>query len=122
MNFNDEERQEYSMSFVDGDLDITRKIKHIEKLKSSLLSQIADLFVSMSEEDQLEGDTSVGILADILILTYLLSNKLGTPNEALDLKVINKLKLAIIENENNASDWHNELTLLQKHLIKTRTY
>jgi hypothetical protein len=108
------------MSFFDGEFDITKKIKMIEKLKSSLLSQIAYLYSSMSEDEQPKEESYLDILADIMILTYLLSNKLGSANEALDIKVLNKLKLAMLGSQGESTEWVKELSELSKHLMKTR--
>lgn len=107
------------MSFYDGEFDITKKIKIIEKLKSSLLSQIADLYSIMSEDNKAQDDSYLNHLGDILILTYLLANKLGTSSEALDIKVLNKLKIAML-NDTNTEEWSKELSQLSRHLMKSR--
>ncbi|TCK99734.1 MazG-like nucleotide pyrophosphohydrolase family protein [Natranaerovirga hydrolytica] len=104
------------MSFFEEELDITKKIKVIEKLKSSMLSQIAYLYSNMAEEDSNTDETYLDILSDVLILTYLLSNKLGAANEALDIKVINKLKVEMLNN----NEWQKEMSELQRHLLKSR--
>lgn len=102
-----------------GELDITKKIKIIERLKSQLLSNISMLFSNMVEENTNDGNENIDILADIIILSYLLSDKLGVSNEALDIKLINKLRLAGLQN-NEDDQWANEILKLSKHLSKTR--
>ena len=109
------------MTFFDDELDITKKIKMIEKLKSSLLSQVADLYSSMADDDNSKDESYLDILSDILILTYLLSNKLGTSNEALDIKVLNKLKMAMLGSKDHYTDWDRELGELSRHLLKSRS-
>lgn len=85
-----------------ADLDITKNIRIIEKLKSELLSGVAQLYESMlflgGEHDQ------EALLADIVIKTYQLSKRLGTDYDTLDEKVIKKLRLAIIQNEDMRYD------------------
>lgn len=107
------------MSFIDGEFDITKKIQMIEKLKSSLLGQIADLYACMSEEEQIDA-SYLDILADIMTLTYLLANKLGASYEALDIKVLNKLKIALLNDKEHLTEWHRELSELSNHLLKMR--
>ncbi len=96
-----------------GELEITRKIKVIEQLKSQLLTDVASLFSNMSS-DEGGGESNLNILADIVIITYFLTEKLGTSYDGLDIKIINKLKLAII-NENDQSQWKSQLSQLARY-------
>lgn len=102
-----------------GDLDITKKIKIIERLKSQLLSNISMLYSNMVEENTSDSNENVDILTDIIILSYLLSDKLGVSNEALDIRLNNKLKLASLQNNQN-DEWAREIIKLSKHLNKSR--
>lgn len=80
-----------------ADLDITKNIRIIEKLKSELLSDVAQLYESMlflsGEQDR------EALLADIVIKTYLLSKRLGIGYETLDERIVKTLRLAVIQDE-----------------------
>ncbi|WP_458788451.1 MazG-like family protein, partial [Vallitalea sediminicola] len=71
-----------------GDFDITKTIRIIERLKSQLLSNVSALFSNMAEGNTGGNNENIDILADIIILSYLLSDRLGVSNEALDVKLI----------------------------------
>ena len=105
------------MKFSSNDLDITRKIQIIEELKNSILHQVADLFTTMSNKENTIDESYVDVLADIIITTYLLSNKLGISNEVMEYKIINKLKMALI-NEKSNDQWSKEISELLSHLKK----
>lgn len=107
------------MEIYKGELDITKTIKIIEQLKSQLLSNVSLLFSNMVKNSSSTNVENIDILADIVILSYLLSAKLGSSNEALDIKVINKLKLAILQGGEN-DDWSKEIMALSRHLNKSR--
>lgn len=78
-----------------NEFDITQNIKLVEKLKSELLSSVSELFSQMLSPS-INNDRSQ-TLADIIIFTYILANKLGISNNSIDLKVASKLKLNIVE-------------------------
>ncbi|MCT4542050.1 MAG: MazG-like family protein [Vallitalea sp.] len=107
------------MSNYEGEFDITKTIKIIERLKSQLLSNISGLFSNMAEGNTNDTNENIDILADIIILSYLLSDKLGVSNEALDIRLINKLRLASLQKAENA-EWSKEILELSKHINKSR--
>lgn len=107
------------MAMFKGDFDITRTIKMIEQLKSQLLSNVSLLFSNMVESTPNSNVENIDILADIVILSYLLSDKLGVSNEALDIKINNKLKKAMVQGTGD-SYWEKELRLLSNHLNQSR--
>lgn len=80
-----------------ADLDITKNIRIIEKLKSELLSGVAQLYESMLYTGD-ESDREA-LLADIVMKSYLLSKRLGTGYDALDERIVKKLRLAVIHDE-----------------------
>ncbi|GKX30647.1 hypothetical protein SH1V18_31270 [Vallitalea longa] len=107
------------MAMYKGEFDITKTIRIIERLKSQLLSNVSALFSNMAESNSANSNENIDILADVIILSYLLSDKLGVSNEALDIKLINKLRLASLQNEEN-EEWTKEILTLSKHLNKSR--
>lgn len=103
------------MAIHDKEFDITRSLKIIEKLKAQLLSDVANLFSGMLDYGkQTYGDRG-DILANIIILTYLLAKRLGIPYNTLDMKIRNKLKLGVLENTDE-QEWFSDLTALLRHL------
>ncbi|MBC7960754.1 MAG: MazG-like family protein [Vallitaleaceae bacterium] len=94
------------------ELEITKKVKVIEQLKSQLLSDVASLFTNMTSDD-MGVESSTDILADIVIISYFLTEKLGTSYDGLDLKMKNKLKMALLKEDEN-SQWRNQLLMLSK--------
>ncbi|MBR1735987.1 MAG: MazG-like family protein [Firmicutes bacterium] len=98
---------------VSGDkFDVTKNIRMIEMLKAQLLRNVADLYKNLSygsdnEEERLE------ILADMTIITYMLASRLGVSNMALDEKMKKKLRIGLLEENNNL---HNDTAELLKFL------
>lgn len=98
-----------------GEIDITKKIKIIEQLKSQLLSDISTIYANMV--DDTEQYDNIDVIVDIIIISYLLSEQLGMSHEALELKIKNKLKLALLD-RNDRYALRKELDLLLRHLQK----
>lgn len=96
-----------------GDLEITKKVKIIEQLKSQLLTDVASLYGNMAS-DEINSEDNLNLLADIVILTYFLTEKLGTSYDGLDIRIKNKLKLALI-NEKEHSQWRTQLSQLARY-------
>ena len=94
------------------DFDVTSNIKAIERIKSQLLSCVADLYDNMLNTEATASQRS-DILSDIIIFTYVLSARLGIPYQNLDSKALNKLKLGVLERESNL---FTDLSHLYKHL------
>lgn len=95
------------------EIDITNKIKMIEQLKSQLLTDVSSIYANMLVDEE-SSKNNIELLADIVIISYFLSEKLGTSYEGLDIKIKNKLKLAIIH-EDEQSKWRAQLSLLARH-------
>lgn len=98
------------------DFDITKNIRIIEMLKSQLLTDIADLYNNLYQTNSEFSERS-DILADLILTTYLLSNRLGLSYNSLDLKVINKLKLGVLE-EN--SPLHDDVSELLRYIYRNQ--
>lgn len=104
------------MGSSDMNFDITKNIKLIEMLKGQLLSGVADLFNNLAEDNPDVGERS-DVLSDLLVITYLLSNRLGLSYNTLDMKAINKLKIGILEENDNL---HNDLVALLRHIYRNQ--
>lgn len=103
-----------------SEVDVTRNIKIIEGLKSQILTEIAALFrslVSGFKEDAREetGDAA----ANIIIITFLLAKRLGINYNAIGLKIQNKIRNGII-NEQDEEKYYKDLSELAKYLNNDR--
>ena len=76
---------------LENSFDIAQSIKAIEVLKSRLLSEVACLYENMTMA-QIDTEKREDILSEIVILSYLLSDKLGVSHDDLDERIISKLK------------------------------
>lgn len=103
------------MAVQDKEFDITRSLKIIEKLKVQLLSDVANLFAGMLDFGKHTHGDRGDLLANIIIITYLLSKRLGISYNTIDMKIRNKLKLGVIENTDE-QEWFSDLTTLLRHL------
>ena len=98
------------------ELDITSNIKRIEQLKCQLLTQISELYMNLADSRQSPSDRNE-ILANIVIVSYLLATRLNINNTVLDQKIVNQLKLGVLEE--NA--FYADMVSLLKHMDKNRS-
>lgn len=101
-----------------NDIDITKNIKVIENYKCQLLNSLAELFTSMADTSAPTSSRN-DILSNMVLLTYLLGDKLGVSYHTLDNKVLNKIKLGMLEEE-LTSEWRENLVALGKHIDRNR--
>jgi len=106
------------MEIYERELDIAKNIKVIETLKCELLSDLSQLYTEMAMPENSEPQERDDILANIIMVTYILAKKLGVPYHTLDGKILNKLKVGIIQNGDN--EWYKEIASLSKHIEKSR--
>ena len=103
-----------------GNIDITKNIKIIESFKVELLASVSNLYKSLLDNNVTPKERSE-ILSNIVIITYLLSDKLGVSYNTLDTKVLGQIKLGMLD-ENNSKEWKAALLLLSKHIDKNRDF
>ncbi|AFS79843.1 hypothetical protein Curi_c28560 [Gottschalkia acidurici 9a] len=96
-------------------IDITKNIKMIEWLKSELLTAIALLFETLVKGIKNSQELVLDIIANIILITYLLGKRLGLSFESIDAKIEDKAKLGRIE-EHNIEQWYGDLTNLLNHI------
>lgn len=96
--------------------DITKNIKTIEVIKSRILVEVASLYENMVEVNA-DQERRIDILSEIIILTYYLSDKLGIDYNKLDEKMINKLKIAVLQEDSNT---YTDISALLKHLDRKK--
>lgn len=109
------------MGLYDKEIDITRNIKMIEWLKSELLTDIANLFRTLVNGAREELHESISeTLSNIILICYLLGRRLGISYNAIEMKIQNKIRLGLIEDD-NIEKHYGDLSELAKHLNSSRT-
>ncbi|MDF2672618.1 MAG: MazG-like family protein [Clostridiales bacterium] len=93
-------------------IDIFSNMRVIESYKSYLLSAVADLFATMSKGGAAGMDEIVEELADITMLSYLLGKRLGVNYAAIDDKILKKLKLGVLEENNIEKEYQDYSKLI----------
>ncbi len=96
-------------------IDIFTNMRVIESYKSYLLSAVADLFATMSKGGSASMDEVVDELSDITMLSYLLGKRLGVNYSSIDDKMLKKLKLGVIE-ENNIEKEYQDYSKLMSYI------
>lgn len=102
------------MGMLDNEVDIAGTLRVIEMLKSQMLMDVAQLFADLNEQNRNATTERGDLLADIVILSYLLSKKLGIPYQQIDRRIINKIRLGLVESNKN-DRWHKDLAELLQH-------
>ena len=103
------------MDTSEMEFDITKHIKIIEQLKCEMLSQTAELHMNLIDSKS-SGEERENILVNMILTTYLLANRLNIENAAIEHKMINKLRVAILEEKKS---WmHSDLVALLRHIDK----
>ncbi|MGE5472956.1 MAG: MazG-like family protein [Ignavibacteriales bacterium] len=99
-----------------AEVDITRNIKIIEGLKSQILTEIAALFRSLVSGFKEDAREEIGdAVANIIIIAFLLAKRLGITYNAIGLKIQNKIRNGII-NQQEEEKYYKDLTELSKYL------
>ena len=102
------------IGMLENEINIAGTLKVIEKLKTQMLTDVAQLFEELNEPNRNSNIERGDLLADIVILSYLLSKKLGIPYQQIDRRIINKTRLGLVES-NPSNIWHKELAELLQH-------
>lgn len=94
-----------------GELDITKNLKMVEWLKAELIQSIGTLFRSLLNTS---AASTADALATVMILVYLLGNRVGVSFADLDREFKNRLNqsLAAAPEEDR---WHQDMTSLSEH-------
>lgn len=97
--------------------DITRNIRIIEFLKSELLTAVASLYQNLSKGTKVGQDIVVDILANLVLVTYLLGKRLGIGYSLIDSKILEKIRIGMLE-EHETEKWYGDLSGLNEYLKK----
>lgn len=94
------------------ELDVARRAKMMEWLKTVMMEQMAQLYRGLWEGRQAK---VVDSLASIIVSSYLLARRLGVSYRELDEAVLEKIKLHKRENH-QLEEWYGDLSSLERHL------
>jgi len=94
------------------EMDVARKAKIIEWLKTEMMEEMAQLFRGLWEGRQAK---IVDGLASLIVSSYLLARRLGVDFKELDRSVLEKLKTHKRENH-QLEEWYGDLSSLERHL------
>lgn len=97
--------------------DITRNIRVIEFLKSELLTTVASLYQNLLKGTKVGQDIILDILANLVLVTYLLGKRLGIAYSLIDAKIMEKIRIGMIE-EHETEKWYGDLSDLNEYLWK----
>lgn len=97
--------------------DITRNIKIIEFLKSELLTSVASLYQILLKNTKANREALLDILANIILVTYLLGKRLGLSFSVIDSKIMDKIKIGMLEGH-ETEKWYGDLSDLSEYFQK----
>lgn len=98
------------------DTDITRNIKIVEFLKSEILTTVATLFQILLKGAKAGQDALIDTLANLILVTYLLGKRLGIGFSVIDTKIMEKIKIGLLE-EHQAEKWYGDLSSLSDYYM-----
>lgn len=100
---------------IDRGLEVTRNIKAIEWLKTEILSSVAALYDLMLKGARSTDEMLQDVLANIIMVTYLLGKRLGLNFLDIDRKIREKIRTAINE-EHKVEKWYGDLSDLKEYI------
>lgn len=100
---------------INRNSDITRNVKIIEWMKNEILMSVSELFNILFKGVRSADDALQDILANIIMITYLLAKRLGISFKEIDYKIKEKASLGIKENH-SIENWYGDLTNLKNHI------
>lgn len=101
------------------DTDITRNIRIIEFLKSELLASVASLYKILLKGTKVSREALQDILANIILVTYILAKRLGLSYAVIDSKIMDKIKIGKLE-EHETEKWYGDLTDLSEYMERRK--
>ncbi len=104
------------MKHIKKDVDIIKNLKTIEWLKSEMLISLANLYqLLVNGEDDIKEDLE-DLISNIILLSYLLSKRLGLSYEDIDSNLQDKIKLNLLE-DHKIEKWHGDLSELLEFMM-----
>ena len=95
-------------------MDITKNIRIIESLKSDLLLSVSHLYNEMASETcENIRDVALDTLSDAIIISYLLSRRLGIDYPVLERQISAKIRLGLLQ-EHETEKYFGDLSALSR--------
>lgn len=93
-------------------IDILGNLKIMESYKTYLLSSIADLYATMAKGSRANMEDIVDELSEITMLSYLLGKRLGINYSTIDEKMMKKLRIGVLEENNIEREYQDYSKLI----------
>ena len=95
-------------------IDITKNIRLIEILKSDLLLSVSQLYNEMaSETGENIREVALDTLSDTIIISYLLSRRLGIDYPTMERQISSKIRLGLLQ-EHETEKYFGDLSALSR--------
>lgn len=105
---------------MNQETDITRNIRVIEFLKSELLTAVASLYQNLLKGTKVGQDVMQDILANLVLVTYLLGKRLGISYSLIDSRILEKIRIGMLE-DHETEKWYGDLSDLGEYLNKKKS-
>lgn len=102
------------MSNMPKDLDVAKRAKVIEWLKTEVVDHVSRLFKALWEGSTARVSDSI---ASLIMSSYILGRRLGVSYREIDELLIDKLKKHKQEGH-QLEDWYQDISTLEEHLRK----
>ncbi|AIQ15219.1 hypothetical protein VK70_22040 [Paenibacillus durus ATCC 35681] len=102
------------MSNMPKDLDVAKRAKVIEWLKTEVIDQVSRLFKALWEGSTARVSDS---LASLIMSSYILGRRLGISYRDMDEVLLEKLRKHRQEGH-QLEDWYQDISALEEHMRK----
>lgn len=95
-------------------IDIAKNLRIIDSLKADLLACLSHLYSQMASEtcEDLK-DVALDTLSDAIIISYLLSRRLGVEYTAIEKQITSKIRLGLLQ-EHDTEKYFGDLSALSR--------
>ncbi len=107
------------MTPSEHNLDVTRNLRLVEWLKCEMLSGMASFYRLMLKGSRVSQEALADVLANIILVAYLLARRMGMTYAMIDLKIHSKIKLGVTE-EHEVEKWYRDLSELAAYMNRNR--
>ncbi len=95
-------------------MDIAKNMRLIESLKGELLLAVSNLYAEMASETCEDiRDVALDTLSDTIIISYLLSRRLGLDYPAMEKQITSKIRLGLLQ-EHETEKYFGDLSALSR--------
>ncbi|MGI6124388.1 MAG: MazG-like family protein [Acetivibrionales bacterium] len=95
-------------------IDITKNLRLIESLKGDLLLAVSQLYNEMASETcESIRDVALDTLSDAIIISYLLSRRMGIDYPTMERQISSKIRLGLLQ-EHETEKYFGDLSALSR--------